>query len=120
MPGLPRPGGPGGGGPEDKNVEILSMNVATIGRQPETMAICMNFAPLSVGAVTINGRIGCPPESVEVTMPADGLVLSAGRSKLSGKSVPHPDRSGRRGWVASSDEGEIRGELLTIRPDDRR
>ena len=36
---------PGGGGPEDKNVEILSMNVATIGRQPETMAIRMNFGP---------------------------------------------------------------------------
>jgi hypothetical protein len=52
-------------------------------------------------------------------VPGDGMVLSAGGSRLSGKMFRiQSDRDGPE-LLATSGEGEIRGNSFTVRPDDR-
>jgi CxxC motif-containing protein (DUF1111 family) len=116
---------PGGGGAEDKNVEILTMNLGTIGRQG---VLDRDLMFTRTPALKSQNLVQPTSETLVDTLiapdrnpgfPADGLVLSAGRSRLSGKLFRiQTDRDGHE-LVATSEEGQIRGETFTVRPDDR-
>jgi hypothetical protein len=116
-------GAPGGGGPKDKNVEILSVISGTItGIGPFSSTVMLMRAP----ALKVQ-NLASPPSATMDTLIApdrnsdmapDGLVLAAGGFRLSGRSFRIQSVPNRNELVATSEEGAIRGQSFSVRPDD--